>query len=213
MFRRVGACVSLSVASRLTGGMRAPTSGAIRRVSDGPGSSSRGTTTSGAPSINSVSLVGVAHDIQSGFVFEESVLQFTLTTTSLQTGGTVPSSSSPASSTSAGAGKAGGSTGTTDCVVEKDHHVVRCFGELFSQEVQQKVKEGSVVCVNGRLRLNPQLEPSVNKYYYFPYIQVQPPHGQVSVVYSDRSNPPQATEATQGTVEPTSTNAPPSPSS
>lgn len=201
MFRRVGgACVSL------TGRLSAAPVAFRRLMSDGArGTTSGGGSGSGAPSINSVSLVGVAHDIQSGFVFEESVLQFTLTTTSLQTSEISPSlSSSPSSSSAPGAGsKTSVSGSTTDCVVEKDHHVIRCFGELFSQEVQAKVKEGSVVCVNGRLRLNPQLEPSVNKYYYFPYIQVQPPHGQVSVVYSDRANPPQATEATQGTVETT----------
>lgn len=140
------------------------------------------------PSINAVSLVGVAHDIQAGYVFEESVLQFTVTTTALQSG---VAASRPASGSSA-----------AECVVEKDHHVVRCFGELFSQDVQQRVKEGSIVCVHGRLRLNPQLEPSVNKYYYFPYIQVQPPHGQISVIYSDRANPPQAVEPAPAAVEP-----------
>lgn len=150
-----------------------------------------------AASINSVSLVGVAHDIQQGFVFEDPVLQFTLTTTALHT---TPE------------------TGNAECVVEKDHHVIRCFGELFSQDIHQKVKEGSVVCVSGRLRLNPQLEPSVNKYYYFPYIQVQPPHGQVAVVYADRANPPQAVDpaipaaapAAPAATEPAATSSTPS---
>eukprot|EP00796_Vickermania_ingenoplastis_P004959 gene4959-3557_t len=167
--RRVGTS-SLTAAACSNSGAPPPASGPSR-----PGSS--------FPSINSVSLVGVAHDIQSGFVFEESVLQFTVTTTALQTSGT-----------------------PGECAVEKDHHVVRCFGELFAQEVQQKIKEGNVVCVSGRLRLNPQLEPSVNKYYYFPYIQVQPPHGQVAVVYSDRANPPQTAETPTGTAD---TPAPP----
>jgi hypothetical protein len=122
--------------------------------------------------------VGVVHDIQSGFVFEDAVTQFTLTTTSLDT--TNP---------------------TQECVVEKDHHTVRCFGDVFSQEVRGKLSEGNVVCVNGRLRLNPQLEPACNKYYYFPYIQVQPPYGQVSVVYGDRRAPPQPVNATTGEVD------------
>nr|4DNI_A Chain A, Fusion protein of RNA-editing complex proteins MP42 and MP18 [Trypanosoma brucei brucei TREU927] len=113
-------------------------------------------------SVNSVTLVGVVHDIQSGFVYEDAVTQFTLTTTSIDT--THP---------------------TQEVVVEKDHHTIRCFGELFSAEVKQKVKEGNVVCVNGRLRLSPQLEPSCNKHFYFPYIQVQPPHGQVAVIHGD----------------------------
>lgn len=128
--------------------------------------------------INSVTLVGVAHDIQSGYVFEDAVTQFTLTTTSLDT--TNP---------------------THECVVEKDHHTVRCFGDVYSQEIKAKVTEGSVVCVNGRLRLNPQLEPSCNKYYYFPFIHVQPPHGQVSVVYGDRRAPPQPTNASEEEIQ------------
>lgn len=124
------------------------------------------------PSINSVTLIGVAHDIQSGYVFEDAVTQFTVTTTSLDT-----------------------THADQECVVEKDHHTVRCFGEVFAQDVRARVKEGNIVCVNGRLRLNPQLEPSSNKYYYFPYIQVQPPHGQVSVVYGDRRSPPSPSDA------------------
>lgn len=120
-------------------------------------------------SINSVTLVGVAHDIQTGYVYEDVVTQFTLTTTSLDT--TNP---------------------TEECVVEKDHHTIRCFGDVFAQDVRARVKEGNVICVNGRLRLNPQIEPSCGKYYYFPYIQVQPPHGQVAVVYGDRRAPPSA---------------------
>ncbi|KPI89240.1 putative MP18 RNA editing complex protein [Leptomonas seymouri] len=130
------------------------------------------------PSINCVTLVGVVHDIQTGYVFEDAVTQFTLTTTSLDT--TNP---------------------TQECVVEKDHHTVRCFGDVFSQEVRNKLSEGNVVCVNGRLRLNPQLEPSCNKYYYFPYIQVQPPHGQVSIVYGDRRAPPAPVNAVAGEVD------------
>lgn len=127
------------------------------------------------PSVNCVTLVGVVHDIQSGFVFEDAVTQFTLTTTSLDT-----------------------TNQTQDCVVEKDHHTVRCFGDVFSQEVRTKLSEGTVVCVNGRLRLNPQMEPSCSKYYYFPYIQVQPPHGQVSVVYTDRRAAPAPTSPATG---------------
>ncbi|ESL08096.1 RNA editing complex protein MP18 [Trypanosoma rangeli SC58] len=124
-------------------------------------------------SVNSVTLVGVVHDIQSGFVYEDAVTQFTLTTTSIDT--THP---------------------TQEVVVEKDHHTIRCFGELFSAEVRQKIKEGNVVCVNGRLRLSPQLEPSCNKHFYFPYIQVQPPHGQVAVIHGDRRTTPAAVNPT-----------------
>jgi single-stranded DNA-binding protein len=121
-------------------------------------------------SINSVTLVGVVHDIQSGFVYEDAVTQFTLTTTSIDTTNT-----------------------SQECVVEKDHHTIRCYGDLFSAETKNKIKEGNVVCVNGRLRLNPQLEGGSNKYYYFPFVHVQPPNGQVSVIHSDRRKAPSTT--------------------
>lgn len=121
-----------------------------------------------AKSINNVTLVGVVHDIQSGYVFEDAVTQFTLTTTSIDTSGMA----------------------TSECVVEKDHHTIRCFGDTFSSEIKSKVKEGNVVCVNGRLRLNPQLEQSCNKHYYFPFIHVQPPHGNLAVIHGDRRKAP-----------------------
>ena len=127
-----------------------------------------------AKTINNVTLVGVVHDIQSGFVYEEPVTQFTLTTTSLDT-------TNPAQ----------------ECLVEKDHHTVRCFGEQFANEIKGKLKEGNVVCVNGRLRLNPQLEPSCGKHFYFPFVHVQPPLGQVSVVHGDRRRAPANAEAPQ----------------
>lgn len=118
-------------------------------------------------SVNSVSLVGVVHDIQNGFVYEDAVTQFTLTTTSIDT--TNP---------------------LQECVVEKDHHTIRCFGDEFSADVRSRIKEGCVACVSGRLRMNPQLEPSCNKHFYFPYIHVTPPHGQVAVVQGDRRKAP-----------------------
>src|SRR4051794_8941332 len=94
-----------------------------------------------AKSVNQVTLVGVVHDIQTGFVYEDPVTQFCVTTTSIDT--TNP---------------------LQECVVEKDHHTVRCFGEAFAQDVKTRLKEGNVVCIAGRLRLNPQLEPSCNKH-------------------------------------------------
>eukprot|EP00758_Cryptobia_borreli_P013990 Tbor_TRINITY_DN5884_c5_g8::TRINITY_DN5884_c5_g8_i1::g.7180::m.7180 len=120
-----------------------------------------------AKSINNVTLVGVVHDIQSGYVYEDPVTQFTLTTTSIDTANT-----------------------PNECYVEKDHHTVRCFGDMFSSDIKARIKEGNVVCVNGRLRMNPQLEPSCNKHFYFPFVHVQPPHGQVSIVHGDRRKPP-----------------------
>jgi hypothetical protein len=118
-------------------------------------------------SINNVTLVGVVHDIQLGYVYETRVCQFVITTTSIDT-------TNPAQ----------------DCVVEKDHHTIRCFGESFAEEMHSRLKEGAVVCTSGRLRLNPQLEQSCGKHFYFPYVHVEPPFGSVSVVHGDHRRPP-----------------------
>jgi hypothetical protein len=126
-----------------------------------------------AKSINNVTLVGVVHDIQSGYVFEDAVTQFTLTTTSID------SSLGSAS----------------ECAIEKDHHTIRCFGDSFSADIKNRVKEGNIVCVNGRLRMNPQLEQSCNKHFYFPFVHVQPPNGNVAVIHSDRRKVPPPTSA------------------
>jgi hypothetical protein len=131
-----------------------------------------------AKSVNSVTLVGVVHDIQTGYVFEDPVTQFTLTTTSIDTTNPVQ-----------------------ECVVEKDHHTVRCFGEEFAGDIKGRLKDGNVVCVNGRLRLNPQLEPACNKHFYFPFVHVTPPHGNVAVVHGDRRKPPAMVDAAVPAVE------------
>ena len=115
-------------------------------------------------SINHVTLVGVAHDVQSGFVYEDPVCQFTLSTSSLDT-------------------MVNGRT--NEAVLEKDHHTIRCFGEPFCTQVRQMIREGYVVVASGRLRLNPQMDPSTSKYHYFPYIHVSPPHGNVHVIHGD----------------------------
>mmetsp|Transcript_24403 Transcript_24403/g.38004 ORF Transcript_24403/g.38004 Transcript_24403/m.38004 type:complete len:188 (-) Transcript_24403:31-594(-) len=115
-------------------------------------------------SINHVTLVGVAHDVQSGFVYEDPVCQFTLSTSSLDT-------------------MINGRT--NEPVLEKDHHTIRCFGEPFCTQVRQMIREGYVVVASGRLRLNPQMDPATSKYHYFPYIHVSPPHGNVHVIHGD----------------------------
>ena len=144
-----------------------------------------------AKSINNVTLVGVVHDIQSGYVYEDAVTQFTLTTTSIDT--------------SLGA--------ASECVIEKDHHTIRCFGDAFSAEVKTKIKEGNVVCVNGRLRLNPQLEQSCNKHFYFPFVHVQPPLGNVAMIYSDRRKAPPPQSAATEEIPPPAAPADGAPSS
>ena len=128
-------------------------------------------------SINSITLVGVVHDIQTGYVYEDPVTQFVLTTTSIDT--TNP---------------------LQECVVEKDHHTVRCFGDEYSADVKSRLKEGAVVCVSGRLRLNPQLESSCNKHFYFPYVHVSPPNGSIAVVHGDRRRPPPFADGTTPTA-------------
>ena len=156
--------------------MTAPKAAMPRRAAASSSSSSAAK----PASINSVSLVGVVHDIQTGFVFEDPVTQFTLTTTSIDT--TNP---------------------LQECVVEKDHHTIRCFGEDFSADVRSRLQEGNVVCVSGRLRLNPQLEPSCNKHFYFPFVHVAPPHGNVAVVHGDRRRPPKMADGSMPAAEAT----------
>jgi hypothetical protein len=36
------------------------------------------------------------------------------------------------------------------------------------------------------------LESSCNKYFYFPYVHVEPPFGSLSIVHGDRRKPPEA---------------------
>eukprot|EP00759_Apiculatamorpha_spiralis_P040512 PhF_6_TR39062/c0_g1_i2/m.58457 len=129
-------------------------------------------------SVNHVTLVGVAHDVQAGFVYEDPVCQFTLSTSSLDT-------------------MINGKT--NEAVLEKDHHTIRCFGEPFSGQIRQMIKEGYVVVVSGRLRLNPQLDPTTSKHHYFPYIHVAPPHGNVHVIHGD---PKRITIPTEGGMTP-----------
>jgi hypothetical protein len=127
-----------------------------------------------------VTLVGVVHDIQTGYVYEDAVTQFTLTTTSIDT--------------SLG--------GASECVIEKDHHTIRCFGDSFSADIKNRIKEGNVVAVNGRLRMNPQLEQSCNKHFYFPFVHVQPPNGNVAVIHSDRRKVPPPTSPAAEEIPP-----------
>jgi hypothetical protein len=131
-------------------------------------------------SINNVTLTGVIHDVQVGYVFETRVTQFVLTTTSIDT--THYNNGSNSGNNNA--------SNNTDCVVEKDHHTIRCFGEPFADDIAARIKEGSVVCCNGRLRLNPQLEQSCGKHFYFPYVHIEPPFGSVAIVHGDHRRPP-----------------------
>jgi hypothetical protein len=96
--------------------------------------------------VNHFLLLGTVQDVQTGFVFEDPVLQFTLVTDF-----------------------AGPSPGEPD----KDFHTVRIFGKEFAESARATVEEGARVAVSGRLRLVPQYEAATNKYYHYPVMTVQ----------------------------------------
>ena len=107
--------------------------------------------------VNHILLVGVVQDIQQGFVFDDPVTQFTVSTEF-----EAPSPGDP----------------------DRDFHTVRCFGEYFGKKEGglELLREGQTVCVSGRLRMVPQFEQASNKFYHFPVVHVQEGAGSVHVL-------------------------------
>lgn len=103
--------------------------------------------------VNQVVLVGKCHDVQKGFVQDVKVTQFTV--------------HCPWEGSEPPVGEA-----------QTDKIVVRC-GAGVNEEA---VKVGSVVCVIGQLRMNPQMESMSSKYYYFPIVTVTAASGSVTSV-------------------------------
>nr|CCC91810.1 putative RNA-editing complex protein MP42 [Trypanosoma congolense IL3000] len=102
--------------------------------------------------VNHCVLMGTVQNIQEGYVFEEKVLQFTLITDF-----------------------EGPSPGDPD----KDFHTVRVFDGEYGSRVKEQLKEGDHFLVTGRLRMVPQYDPSMRKYYHYPVVQVHPGSGSV----------------------------------
>lgn len=102
--------------------------------------------------VNHCVMLGVVQNIQEGFVFEDKVLQFTLITDF-----------------------EGPSPGDPD----KDFHTVRVFDSDYSSRVKEQLRDGEWFLVTGRLRMVPQYDGSMRKYYHYPVIQVHPGCGSV----------------------------------
>nr|CCC49401.1 putative RNA-editing complex protein MP42 [Trypanosoma vivax Y486] len=102
--------------------------------------------------VNHCVMMGKVQNIQEGYVFEDKVVQFTLITDF-----------------------EGPSPGDPD----KDFHTVRVFEEAYSEQVRSRLKEGESYLVTGRLRMVPQYDDSMKKYYHYPVIQVHPGSGSV----------------------------------
>lgn len=105
--------------------------------------------------VNHCVVLGPVQNIQEGYVFEEKVVQFTLVTNF-----------------------EGPSPGDPD----KDFHTVRVFDDSFCERLKQELKEGERFLVTGRLRMVPQYDGAMKKYYHYPVIQVYPGCGSVMKV-------------------------------
>lgn len=100
--------------------------------------------------VNNCVLMGVVRDLQEGYVFEDHVLQFTVVTDF-----------------------EGPSPGDPD----KDFHTVRVYDEGYWRPLRDSLREGQHCLVSGRLRMVPQYDTAMKKYYHFPVMQVYPGTG------------------------------------
>lgn len=102
--------------------------------------------------VNFCVLMGSLSDVTEGYVFEDHVLQFTVATHF-----------------------EGPSPGDPD----RDFHLVRVYDENFWRPIKESLREGDTVLVNGRLRMVPQYDSTLRKYYHHPVVQVFPGSGLV----------------------------------
>lgn len=103
--------------------------------------------------VNTCVLLGAVQEIETGYVFEDHVLQFTIATEFK-----APSPGDP----------------------DMDFHVVRVYGgEDYWRPVQAMMADGARFLVSGRLRMVPQYDTIMKKYHHFPVIQVYPGTGSV----------------------------------
>jgi len=98
-------------------------------------------------------LVGSCSEIQRGYFHEDYVTQFVVA---------CPFENCPPGET------------------EKDNILVRCSG--LDTVLKGAMKENDIVCVVGQLRMNPQMDPTNSKFYYFPSVYVTPSTGSVTVL-------------------------------
>ena len=127
--------------------------------------------------VNHVHLVGVVHDIQTGFVASEPVTQFSVTTVIGNVNDVAPEKHPlPPKSTASLAGMA----------KAKESFTIRCFGAEVANEARAAVSDGCVAEVQGQLILNPNLDSASGKYQYFPYVSVRHEKGQVRMLHGKK---------------------------
>jgi len=128
------------------------------------------------PPLNSMSVVGVAHDVQQGFLGPTAVTQFSVTTLIAN----VDDGTEEVHTLASSAAKMRGTARA------KETYAVRCMGDEIAAQARQTVQEGSLVEVNGRLALNPQADTTGNLKVTrnFPFIRVRDTYGSVKVLHS-----------------------------
>ncbi|KPI84273.1 putative RNA-editing complex protein [Leptomonas seymouri] len=102
--------------------------------------------------VNLCVLMGSVQEVEEGYVFEDHVLQFTVATDFAN-----PSPGDP----------------------DMDFHTVRVYGDEFWKPLKADIQAGGRFVVTGRLRMVPQFDTVMKKYYHYPVIQVFPGTGNV----------------------------------
>lgn len=124
--------------------------------------------------VNCVNLVGVAHDIQAGYVGADLVLQFQLVCNYLPIANEAPLIN-PLSHASSG----GDSSSENNNIAiphqlprEREYFTIRATGHL--DDIKTQLHDGSVVSLQGQFRTNVQQEPLADhKLIPFPFIAVK----------------------------------------
>lgn len=131
-----------------------------------------------------LTLTGTVHDIQTGFLVDDPVTQFTLTTAVLKfDAGDVDPPIYPTDAKRTGDAR----------VRERDHFTVRCFGSQAAT-ARLELSEGTIASVTGQLRMNKQVEAgSGSRSFFFPFIAVRPDKGD-SVVRVIHGKPKRASD-------------------
>ena len=111
--------------------------------------------------INSIVLVGKMVDVQSGYVWEDRVFQFSIV---------CPFRDPPSGESD------------RDTIIVRYH-----LGDGEDARAQEKVfralaDDGKNVCVMGNIRMNPQLEKVNSRYYYYPLVYVSPSCGSIQAL-------------------------------
>ena len=142
--------------------------------------------------VNLVHLVGVAHDIQHGFIGDDAVTQFQLSVvyapveTDAPTVNPLPDAKSPAARGVGGVGGAGKAASTAAMAAkEREFFTVRC-GDM-QPDLRATLSDGAVVAVRGALKINMQPEPAVpgGKLFAFPFINA--PSSAIEILAHARS--------------------------